>query len=325
MPRANHATRRGRPGGADVRAARLAAADEAGLEGAIEEARSTPGRWASGGADDGAGGGGSDAEGAGAAGGGGGGSASGSGSGSDDGGDGGERSLNGLDLAMWDFQQCDSKRCTGRKLARLGMLRTLLVGAPFRGLVLSPAGRSTVSRADRALVEGGGVCVVDCSWALVDGVPFQKLKGAHRLLPLLVAANSVNYGKPHKLSCAEALAGALYIVGRRLEARRVMAQFSWGREFLRMNGALLDAYAAAEDSEGVLAAQEAALGAARESAAAARARTMDDLMPPPADDDDEDGGEWVEVEEGAAGGGGGGGGGRGGGGGSAGDDGATRR
>lgn len=70
----------------------------------------------------------------------------------------------------------------------------LQVGCAFRGLVLSPEGRQSVSAEDRALVEAHGVSVIDCSWRLVDTLPFHRLKGSARLLPYLVATNSVNYG-----------------------------------------------------------------------------------------------------------------------------------
>jgi len=35
-----------------------------------------------------------------------------------------------------DFGQCDSKKCTGRKLARLGLIQELPLAAKFRGIVL---------------------------------------------------------------------------------------------------------------------------------------------------------------------------------------------
>ena len=96
---------------------------------------------------------------------------------------------------MWDLGQCDRKRCTGTRLSRQGVVRELRLGQAFQGVILSPVGRSCVSRQDKELIGSKGLAVVDCSWNRLDDVPFGRIKGhAPRLLPWLLAANPVNYG-----------------------------------------------------------------------------------------------------------------------------------
>jgi len=188
---------------------------------------------------------------------------------------------------MWDLNHCDPKRCSGRKLVRLNLIRSLRLGSyRFPGLVLSPKANQTVSPSDLELVKAGGMAVVDCSWARLDDVPWSQIRAAHpRLLPFLVAANPVNYGKPCRLSCLEALAAALIIVGLKEDADRILEPFNWGRAFLSINDELLRRYALCKDGAEVIAVQTAYLEEAREEDLS-RDRGMD--LPPSCSSESED-------------------------------------
>lgn len=37
-------------------------------------------------------------------------------------------------VAMWDFNHCDPKRCSGKKLARNGLITSMKIGQRFRGI-----------------------------------------------------------------------------------------------------------------------------------------------------------------------------------------------
>uniref|UniRef100_A0A5B7C7Q4 18S rRNA aminocarboxypropyltransferase n=1 Tax=Davidia involucrata TaxID=16924 RepID=A0A5B7C7Q4_DAVIN len=170
-----------------------------------------------------------------------------------------------IQLAMWDFGQCDAKRCTGRKLSRFGLLKELRVSNGFGGIVLSPAGKQCVSKEDYALMKRKGLAVVDCSWARLDDVPFTKLRcAAPRLLPWLVAANPVNYGRPCQLSCVEALSAALLICGEEETANLLLGKFKWGHAFLSLNRELLKAYSECENSADIISVQNAWLSQQRQ-------------------------------------------------------------
>ncbi|KAJ1434456.1 hypothetical protein B484DRAFT_446616 [Ochromonadaceae sp. CCMP2298] len=140
-------------------------------------------------------------------------------------------------------------------MVRLGLAGTLRVGQTFPGIVLSSEAPTYCSPADLELVQTHGISGINCSWNRLEEIPFGKMgKGRNqRLLPTLLAANTVNYGKPHKLNTAEATAACLYIVGCKKDAAVLMGPFSYGPEFLRLNFEALEAYSACVDAKGVAA------------------------------------------------------------------------
>jgi pre-rRNA-processing protein TSR3 len=200
--------------------------------------------------------------------------------------------LKGLKLRMWDFAQCDPKRCSGARLARRGVFQRMSLKAPFRGIVLDPEAKIPVSPADIEILEQGGMSLIDCSWARLQEIPFRQMRsGHHRLLPFMVAANTVNYGRPFKLNCAEACAATLSICGKPEAAKAVMNEFSYGEEFLSLNKQVFEIYAKCQDAEEVIQKQNAWLDEQTKQAAAQH-NASDDL--PPSDDEGE---YYYESEE----------------------------
>merc|ERR1712203_699255 len=135
-------------------------------------------------------------------------------------------------VAMWDLGHCDPKRCSGRRRAKLGLLNELKLGQRFPGVCLSPRGTSTLSPADRQVMQDAGAAVIDCSWARVEELNFNKLK------------------------CVEALAATFYICGFKELASSYMGRFSWGPAFIEVNRELLEKYSKCKDGKEVLEVQK---------------------------------------------------------------------
>jgi pre-rRNA-processing protein TSR3 len=149
----------------------------------------------------------------------------------------------------------DPEKCTARRLERFDEVtlhrRTADVPA---GIVLNPFAEQALSPADRERAPDRLVAL-DCSWETAEAEAFD-LDGIHRALPFLVAGNPVNFGTPFRLNTAEALAGALWILGEPDRAEELLSHFSWGHTFLELNEEPLARYAECDDSSEVLAVQD---------------------------------------------------------------------
>ena len=69
--------------------------------------------------------------------------------------------------------------------------------------------------------KNGSLVGLDCSWKHIESSVDKVMRQTRlqpRMLPLFLAANPVNWGKPGKLSTIEAIAAATYLTGNKEQA-----------------------------------------------------------------------------------------------------------
>jgi pre-rRNA-processing protein TSR3 len=151
-----------------------------------------------------------------------------------------------IPLVLYHANQCDPKKCSGRKLAKLGLAKTVktIRQIPKNAIILNPQAPKALSKEDLPFAKKHGIAVLDCSWKKSEELLFKlQSKGV---------SSPINFGKPFQLSTAEAFGAALYILGHSEEAELVMSKFKWGPHFLKMNELPLSEYSTAKNSQEVV-------------------------------------------------------------------------
>jgi len=139
----------------------------------------------------------------------------------------------------------DPHKCTARKLKRFGLV-IFSKKPPKNTLFLTPYARIPISPNDKTIALGHGITAVDASWKKIEDIRRMHFKN-ERKLPFLIASNPVNYGKPFRLSTAEAFSAALYIMNFKDAAEIILSKFKWGPTFLKINRDLLERYTLAKN------------------------------------------------------------------------------
>ncbi|SBT80885.1 ribosome biogenesis protein TSR3, putative [Plasmodium malariae] len=146
-----------------------------------------------------------------------------------------------IKLFMIDYNECQNNKCSCKKLYRFKKIKKVQVNKKFKGIVLTPYGDKYFSLYDKQIIENFGLSVIDCSWKSVDLL--KKIKFTNqRKLPYTIAVNSINYGKPYKLSCLESLAFCLYVCNYNKQCRDILSIYKWSIYFTTVNKDFLDKY-----------------------------------------------------------------------------------
>jgi len=151
-----------------------------------------------------------------------------------------------MQVQVFMLHQDDPSKCTAAKLVKFGIAKPVRKTTQ-RTMVLDPFAEKIVLRGDRQYIDS--ITAIDCSWELAQKTFLNKFGGLPKRLPSLLAGNPVNYSKIGKLSTAEAIAGALYIMNFQDLADSILNKFKWGHTFLELNYDLLTEYSHAQTTE----------------------------------------------------------------------------
>ncbi len=159
-------------------------------------------------------------------------------------------------LKIVHYNQCDRKKCSGTRLINLGVAKQVSIKQIKREVVLSPFAERVISAEDKETFNKFGLVGMDLSWNKIasDLNKYKSIfnKGTPRALPFLVAANTVNFGKPTKLNTLEAIGSALWILGEMEGAEKVFQSEKYGKNFIELNYERLERYAKAKNAQEVI-------------------------------------------------------------------------
>lgn len=146
--------------------------------------------------------------------------------------------------------QDDPKKCSALRLIKFHLAYPIYrrKQIPRGTIILDPSAMELLTPSDKNDVLRRGIMVIDCSWKNAESV-FSKPNKYGRSLPVLLAANPINYARAGILSSLEAFSGALYILGFKEKAHELLKIFKWGPHFLELNSEPLEAYSEAKDAE----------------------------------------------------------------------------